>query len=92
VIVSGDKSSHHERDEHDTLWDGHRTAIGQGCRIQGASRDAWPDVLKMIKECNIQNYSIYSSQLDDGNHYLFGYMEYTGNDFAADMAKMAADP
>ena len=53
---------------------------------------AWPDVLKMIKECNIQNYSIYLRQLDDGNHYLFGYMEYTGSDFAADMAKMAADP
>ena len=53
---------------------------------------AWPAVLKMINECHIRNYSIYLSQLDDGNHYLFGYMEYTGSDFAADMAKMAADP
>ncbi len=32
------------------------------------------------------------AQLDDGRHYLFSYFEYTGNDFAADMAKMAADP
>lgn len=52
----------------------------------------WPEVLKMIKECNIQNYSIYLRTLPDGQHYLFSYFEYTGNDFAADMAKMAADP
>jgi L-rhamnose mutarotase len=48
---------------------------------------AWPDVLKMIKECNIVNYSIY---YHDG--LLFSYFEYTGNDYEADMAKMAADP
>lgn len=52
----------------------------------------WPGVLRMIKECNIRNYSIYLRQLDDGEHYLFSYFEYTGNDFAADMARMAADP
>ena len=52
----------------------------------------WPDVLKMIRMCNIQNYSIYLRTLDDGRPYLFSYFEYTGNDFAADMAKMAADP
>ncbi|MBE0704793.1 MAG: L-rhamnose mutarotase, partial [Afipia sp.] len=53
---------------------------------------AWPDVLRMIKECHIRNYSIYLRQLDDGQHYLFSYFEYVGADFAADMAKMAADP
>ncbi len=53
---------------------------------------AWPDVLRMIKECHIRNYSIYLRQLDDGQHYLFSYFEYVGTDFAADMAKMAADP
>jgi len=52
----------------------------------------WPAVLKMIKECNIQNYSIYLRQLDDGRYYLFSYLEYKGTDFSADMAKMAADP
>jgi len=52
----------------------------------------WPDVLKMIAHCHIRNYSIYLRQLDDGRHYLFSYFEYTGKDFAADMAKMAADP
>ena len=52
----------------------------------------WPDVLKMIEECNIRNYSIYLRELGDGKHYLFSYFEYTGEDFDADMAKMAADP
>jgi L-rhamnose mutarotase len=52
----------------------------------------WPDVLRMIKACQIQNYSIYLRKLDDGRFYLFSYFEYHGNDFAADMAKMAADP
>jgi len=52
----------------------------------------WPGVLKMIAQCHIRNYSIYLRQLDDGRHFLFSYFEYTGSDFAADMAKMAADP
>ncbi len=47
----------------------------------------WPEVLDMIRQCHIRNYSIY---LKDG--YLFSYFEYTGSDFAADMARMAADP
>ena len=52
----------------------------------------WPDVLKMIRQCHIRNYSIYLRKLPDGRHYLFSYFEYTGKDFAADMATMAADP
>ncbi len=52
----------------------------------------WPQVLEMIKVCNIQNYSIYLRKLTDGNYYLFSYFEYKGDDFDADMARMAADP
>jgi L-rhamnose mutarotase len=48
--------------------------------------DAWPGVLAKIEECNIRNYSIYRY----GN-LLFAYMEYVGDDFEGDMAKMAAD-
>ena len=47
----------------------------------------WPEVLKMITACNIRNYSIYHK-----DNQLFAYFEYHGSDFAADMAKMAADP
>jgi L-rhamnose mutarotase len=53
--------------------------------------DVWPEVLKVIKDCNISNYSIYLRKLPDGKYYLFSYFEYTGTDFDADMAKMAAD-
>ena len=49
--------------------------------------DVWPDVLKIISECNIRNYSIYLK-----NDYLFSYYEYTGTDFDVDIKKMADDP
>ena len=49
--------------------------------------DVWPEVLKMINDCNIRNYSIFHK---DG--FLFAYFEYVGDDFETDMAKMAADP
>lgn len=49
--------------------------------------NAWPEILDMIRQCNIRNYSIY---FKDG--VLFSYFEYLGTDFDADMAKMAADP
>ena len=46
----------------------------------------WPEVLHMIHACNIRNYTIYYK---DG--YLFSHFEYIGDDFDADMKKMAAD-
>jgi L-rhamnose mutarotase len=54
--------------------------------------EAWPRVLRKIQECNIRNYSIYLKEVEPGRIYLFSYFEYTGNDFAADMTRMAADP
>ncbi len=51
----------------------------------------WPEVLERIAKCHLHNYSIFLRQID-GKPYLFSYFEYTGDDFAADAAKMAADP
>lgn len=51
---------------------------------------AWPGVLKRNSESNIQNYSIYLKEIGS-KHYLFSYFEYAGDDFAADMKRMAAD-
>ncbi|MFF2433337.1 L-rhamnose mutarotase [Streptomyces sp. NPDC058107] len=48
---------------------------------------AWPGVLAALKRANIGNYSIF---LRDG--LLFSYLEYTGTDYAADTAAIAADP
>lgn len=52
--------------------------------------NVWPEVVKTIGACNIRNYSIYMKEVD-GKSLLFSYFEYTGDDFAADMKKMAAD-
>ena len=46
-----------------------------------------PGVNEMIKACHLKNYSIYQR-----GDYMFSYYEYDGDDFEADMAKMAADP
>ena len=48
--------------------------------------EAWPEITAKIKDCRIQNYTIFHK---DG--MLFAYFEYTGDDFEADMARMAAD-
>ena len=52
----------------------------------------WPNVLKMIRQCHIRNYTLYLRTMDDGQPRLFSHFEYVGDDFAADMARMAADP
>ena len=49
----------------------------------------WPGVLAQIADCNIRNYTIF---LREPENLLFAYFEYHGTDFAADMARMAADP
>jgi len=51
----------------------------------------WPGVTRMMKGCNLQNISVNLAKIQ-GKSYLFLYLEYTGKDFEADMAKMAADP
>ena len=50
-------------------------------------REVWSEVLATIHACNMRNYSIFRYET-----LLFAYFEYVGNDFTADMAKMAADP
>jgi len=47
----------------------------------------WPEILATIRRSNIRNYSIFVK--DD---WLFGYYEYHGVDYKADMAKIASDP
>ncbi len=61
-------------------------AIAEYKRIHAA---VWPEVLAMIAACNIRNYSIY---MKEPENLMFAYFEYHGTDFAADSAKMAADP
>jgi L-rhamnose mutarotase len=51
----------------------------------------WPSVLRMIKECHVQNYSIHEQEIG-GKLYLIAYLEYVGDDWEGDNARMAADP
>jgi L-rhamnose mutarotase len=60
-------------------------AIAEYKRLHAA---VWPDVLKQIAASNIRNYSIY---LKEPENLMFAYFEYHGTNYAADMAKMAAD-
>src|SRR5439155_26897724 len=46
----------------------------------------WSEVLDMIRNCNIRNYSIFLKA-----DLLSGYWEYHCTDFQADMAKLAAN-
>jgi len=47
----------------------------------------WPEVLAAITRHSVRNYSIYHRDC-----VLFSYFEYWGDDFAADMSAVAADP
>ena len=49
-------------------------------------------VRDLLSKYNMQNFSIFLHRLDDGNYYEFGYYEYVGDDFEADMAQLAAEP
>lgn len=47
----------------------------------------WPGVLATLTRHHVTNYSIYRY-----GEELFSYFEYTGDDYDADMAAIAADP
>ena len=53
--------------------------------------NAWPGVLRRIKDSNIRNYSVALKEIE-GKLYLFSYFEYIGDNYDSDMAKIAADP
>jgi L-rhamnose mutarotase len=61
-------------------------AVAEYRRVHAA---VWPEILELISACNITNYSIF---LSEGENLLFAYWEYAGSDFAADQARMRADP
>lgn len=50
-------------------------------------REVYPAVLATLKRANVKNFSIFRYGL-----HLFYYMEYTGDDYEADMALIEADP
>lgn len=57
--------------------------IGQ---YEALHANPWPEVLNTIHECNLRNYSIFRHE-----DLVFAYFEYIGDDYDADMEKMAQD-
>ncbi len=53
--------------------------------------DSNPGVRDLLNKYHMHNFSIFLHEID-GKYYEFGYYEYTGKDFEADMAKLAAEP
>ena len=48
--------------------------------------ECWPEILQGLSDANVKNYSIF---LREPENLLFGYWEYHGNDFEADMKSIA---
>jgi len=49
-------------------------------------------VRDLLTKYHMHNFSIFLHQLDNGQYYLFGYYEYTGDDYQSDMTKLSAEP
>jgi len=64
---------------------------GKAQRYKELHANPWPGVLQTLKDCNVQNFSIYTTEIE-GRQVLVAYLEYSGVDFENDMARMAADP
>jgi L-rhamnose mutarotase len=54
--------------------------------------DSNPGVRDLLVKYHLRNFSIFLTRLDDGNYYEFGYYEYKGNNFEADMDSLDAEP
>lgn len=53
--------------------------------------DANAGVRDLLSKYHMRNFSIFLRRLDDGKYYLFGYYEYVGGDYDADMKRLAAE-
>ena len=49
--------------------------------------NVWPEVLEELKKINVKNYSIFLKE-----DFMFGYLEYDGDNFDADMGQMQNIP
>ncbi len=54
--------------------------------------DDYAGVRDLLSKYGMQNFSIFLQQMPDGQWYEFGYYEYAGDDFEADMKAMDAEP
>lgn len=65
-----------------------RACIAEYCRLHEVEvhTPQWEKVRTTIHDCGLRNYSIFIE-----GEIVFAYFEYIGEDYAADMEKMAQD-
>ena len=49
--------------------------------------NVWPEILNELKKVKVKNYSIFLKE-----DFMFGYLEYEGNNFDEDMTQMGKIP
>ncbi len=54
--------------------------------------DSHSGVRDLLSEANIHDFTIFLTEMPDGKPYLFGYYEYHGKNYEADMAHLAEEP
>jgi len=54
--------------------------------------DSNAGVRDLLEKYNLRDFSIFVTRLDDGNYYEFGYYEYIGKNYEADMAALDNEP
>jgi L-rhamnose mutarotase len=54
--------------------------------------DSVGGVRDLLKKYNLRNFSIFMTQLDDGNFYEFGHYEYWGSNYKKDMEELSKEP
>jgi L-rhamnose mutarotase len=75
------------------------TRVGMVIELDGSKIDEYkalhadgnPGVRDLLGKYHMRNFSIFLHEIG-GRYYEFGYYEYTGTDFEADMARLAAEP
>ena len=73
--------------------------VGMVIELDGSKIDEYkalhasgnPGVRDLLGKYHMRNFSIFLHEIG-GRYYEFGYYEYSGNDFEADMARLAAEP
>ena len=50
-------------------------------------QNVWPEILSELKKIKVKNYSIFLKE-----DFMFGYLEYEGNNFDKDMEEMEKIP
>jgi L-rhamnose mutarotase len=53
---------------------------------------AGPGVRDLLTAYNLRNFNIFIHRLPDGKIYEFAYVEYVGDDYEADMKRLAREP